>query len=135
GAAEEFKRGAAAGGDMRDFAGDAGLMDGGDGIATADNGSCARGGGGRDGFCDFEGAFGEGGHFEDTHGAVPDDGFASGDFCGVGGDCFWTDVEAHLIGRSGGDVDGFGASVGFEFGCDDVIDGQEQFEIALLGVG
>ena len=34
---EEFKRGATAGGDMRDFVRNAGLMDGSDGIPAADN--------------------------------------------------------------------------------------------------
>src|SRR5216683_4282944 len=71
--AEKFEGGAATGGDMRDFVGDAGLMDGGDGVTAADDGGGAAAGGGGDGSCHFERALREGGHFEDAHGTVPDD--------------------------------------------------------------
>src|SRR5262249_36879604 len=116
GAGQKFEGGAATGGDVRNFVGYTGLMDGGDRIASADNGGCTRCGCGSNGFCDCERASGEGRHFEDAHGTVPDDGFGFGDFGGVGGTCFRADIESHLISRSRGDVDCFGGSVGLEFG-------------------
>ena len=134
-AAQEFEGGAAAGGDVRDLVGNAGLVDGGYGIAAADDGGGAGGGRSGDGLGDFERAFGESGHFEDAHRTVPDDGLGFGDFGGVGSGRLGADVEAHLIGGRGGHVADRGCGVGFEFGRDDVVDREQELEIFLLGVG
>src|ERR1700683_2760557 len=92
---KEFKRRAAASGDVSDFVGYSGGVDGGYGIASpykgkrppvsgvggvvGGQGIAAAYDGNRaavvgDGVGDFESAFGEGRDFEDAHGAVPDDG-------------------------------------------------------------
>src|SRR2546429_2653327 len=77
-------------------------MDGGDGITAADNGSGATAGSRGDGFSYFESAFGESRHFEDTHWAVPDDGFGAGNFLSIGVDRFRADIETHpAFGRGG----------------------------------
>src|SRR5882757_7580667 len=75
---EEFEAGSSAGGDVGDLRGDAGLMDGGYGVSSSDD----SGGVGVVGYGvgDGVGALGEGGHLEDAHGAVPDDGVGVGDF-------------------------------------------------------
>src|SRR5580704_1003062 len=77
---KEFKRRAAASGDVSDFVGYSGGVDGGYGIASAYDGNSAAVVG--DGVGDFESAFGEGRDFEDAHGAVPDDGAGGGDGLG-----------------------------------------------------
>ena len=56
------------------LSGNAGLMDGGDGVAAANDGGGAAAGGCGHGFGHFQRAFRERGHFEDAHRAVPDDG-------------------------------------------------------------
>ncbi len=110
-------------------------MNGGDRIAAADDRSGAGGGCCGDGFGDFERAFGEGGHFEDAHRAVPDDGFGFGDFGGVGGDRLGADVEAHLVGGRRGNVADRCGRVGFELRRDDVVGRQQKLEIFRFGVG
>src|SRR5882724_2338813 len=130
---EKFKGSAASGGDMRDFVREAGVMNGCDGVAAADNGSSAGAGGGSDGFGDLERAFRERGHFEYAHGTVPDNGFCSGNFLTIGFDGFGTDVQAHPAVGCGGDGNGLRRGVRFEFRADDVIHGKQQCEFLLLG--
>ena len=96
---EELERGAAAGGDVGDAVGDAGLLDCGDGVAAADDGGGVCVGG--DGFGDGLGARGEGGHLKDAHGAVPEDGVGAGDFVGEEVDGFGADVEGHKSAGKG----------------------------------
>src|SRR5260370_32228329 len=111
--AEEFEGGAAAGRDVGDLVRYAGLVDGGYGVAATYDGYGATGGGGGDGFGDFESAFGEGGHFEYAHGAVPDDGLGGGNFLAKGVDGFGADVESHPAVGSGGDGNDFRRGAGF----------------------
>src|SRR6266403_2685040 len=92
--AEKFEGGATAGGDVRNFAGDAGLVDSGDGITAADDGGGAASGGRGNGFGYFESALRKSGHFEDAHGAVPDDSLGGGNFLAIGVDGFGADVQA-----------------------------------------
>src|SRR6266436_3576085 len=124
--AEEFEGGAAAGGDMRNFVGNAGLMDGGYGITATDNGSGAAAGGRGDGFGYLESAFGERGHFEYAHGTIPNDGFGGGNFLAIGVDGFRADIETHTAVGRGGNGNRFRGGVGFELGANDVVDGKEQ---------
>src|SRR6266853_726096 len=130
--AEEFEGGAAAGGDMRNFVGNAGLMDGGYGITATDNGSGAAAGGRGDGFGYLESAFGERGHFEYAHGTIPNDGFGGGNFLAIGVDGFRADIETHTAVGRGGNGNRFRGGVGFEFGANDVVDGKEQSEFSHL---
>ena len=76
---EKLERCTAAGGDVLDLVRHPGLLDGRDGIASADNGDgagilCQR-------LRDAGGAAGKGRHFKHPHGSVPDDGPGFGDFC------------------------------------------------------
>src|SRR5215472_6534376 len=94
-AAEKFERGAAAGRNVGNFTGNPRLLNRGDGISAANDGSGSSVGGGSDGFGNFQRALGEGRHLEDAHGAVPNDSFCRGDFLFVGLDGLRTDVQAH----------------------------------------
>ena len=114
---------------------DAGLMNGRDGIASADDGSGAGAGGGSDGSGDFKRAIRESRHFKDAHGAVPNDGLGPGNLSGEGGGSLWADIEPHLVGRRRSDVNSGSRSLGFEFWSNDVVDREKQLEISLLGVG
>ena len=122
---EEFEAGSASSGDVGDAVGDAGLLDGRDRVSASDDGggvvvAC-------DGCGDLVGAVGEGGHFEDTHGAVPDDGAGFGDLVFKERDGFGADVEGHGFGGEGagaGEELGFG--VGGELVREDVIDGKQE---------
>mmetsp|Transcript_33715 Transcript_33715/g.107745 ORF Transcript_33715/g.107745 Transcript_33715/m.107745 type:complete len:231 (+) Transcript_33715:307-999(+) len=76
---KEFEGGAAAGGDVGHLVGEAGLFDGGDGVAPADDGDGALGGDVDEGVADVERTLREGVHFEDAHGPVPDDRLALGE--------------------------------------------------------
>ncbi len=111
-----------------------GLVDGGYGIAA----SYDRGGPGSrrcgDRFGDFESAFGEGGHFEYAHWAVPDDRLGFRDFGGVCGSRLGADVEAHLVGRRGGDVADRCGRIGLEFRRDDMIGWKHQLEVFRFGI-
>src|SRR5947199_404874 len=110
-------------------------VDGGDGIAAANDGSGATRGSRGDGFGYFESSFGERGHLEYAHGAVPDDGFGGGNFLAVGVDGFRADVETHpTVGRCG-NGNRFRGGVRFEFSANDVIDGKKQGEFFLLSFG
>ena len=119
---------------MRNSAGHAGLVNGGDGIASADDRRRACAGCGRDGSRDFERSIRESRHLENAHGAVPNDGPGARNFRGERGGGLGADIEAHLIGRRRSDVYGGGGRVGFKFGGDDVVDGKHEPTIVLLGV-
>ena len=67
---QEFKRGSTAGGNVRDFVGDAGSIHSGHGIASSDDRGRARIF--RDGVSDLERALGEWRQFEHAHRSVPD---------------------------------------------------------------
>src|SRR6266849_2520432 len=106
---KEFERSAAAGGNVRDARGNAGLVSGSDRIASADDGRGAGIGCSRDGLGDFERAFGKSGHFKDAHRTVPDNGFGAGNFGAIRRDGFRADVQTHLVGGNcGGIVNGGG---------------------------
>src|ERR1035438_9456272 len=130
---EEFEAGAAAGGDVGDLVCYAGLVDGGDGIAAADDGDgclvgCDRLG---DGVC----ADGEFGKFEDAGGAVPNDCAGGGDDFLNGGDGLGSDVEALPVG---GEVDrsvpGLGFGIGRETVGEDIVDGEQELNAFCLGL-
>src|SRR5438105_4385789 len=100
--AEKFEGGAAPSRNMRDFVGHARLAHGGNRVSSPDDRSCAAGGGFGNGFSDFEGALGEGGHLENAHRTVPDNRFGTGDFLFVGFNRFRAYVQAHPPIRGGG---------------------------------
>src|SRR5437868_1584292 len=112
----EKKARAAAGRDVGDFISYTRLMDGSDGIAAADDGSCAGGGGVGNGFGNFKRALGKGGHLENTHGAVPDNRFRSSKFLLIRFDCFRANIQAHPAIRSVVHGNNFRDGVGFEIG-------------------
>src|SRR5882762_9634530 len=124
---------AAAGGDMGNFVGEAGLMNGCDGIAAADDRSGAGACSGSDSPGNLERAFRECGQLEYAHGTVPDDGFCGGNFLAIGFDGLGTDIQAHPAVGCGGDGNGLRRGVRFEFRADDVIDGKQEREFLLLG--
>ncbi len=122
---EEFEAGAAAGGDVGDLVGYAGLVDGDDRIAAADDGDGGLVGG--NGVGDGVGADGEAGELEDAGGAVPHDGAGVGDDFFDGRDGFGADVEALPVGGEVfRGVPGLGLGVGGEVVGEDVVDGQQQ---------
>jgi len=131
---EEFEGGSAARGDVGDLVGDAGFLDGGDGVSAADDGGGVSVGG--DGFGDGVCAVGEGGELEDAHGAVPDDGVGVGDGDGEELDGFGTDVESHFVlGEGAGAGEGLGVGVGREAVGEDMVGGEEKFDAVLFGFG
>ncbi len=70
--------------------GQAGEVDGGNRVAAADDRHCAAVG---DGFSHAEGAFGEVGHFEHAHRAIPDDRAGAGEGEGKCLDRGGTDIQ------------------------------------------
>ncbi len=131
---EEFEAGAAAGGDVGDLVGYAGLVDGRDGVAAADDGNgCLVGG---HGLGDGVGADGEAGELEDAGGAVPHDGAGGGDDLLNGGDGLGTDVEALPVGGEvDGGVPGLGFGVGGEAVGEHVIDGEQDLHALGFALG
>ena len=88
-----------------------------------------------DGVGDGVGALGEGGHLEDAHGAVPDDGAGVGDLGFEERDGFGADVEGHEIGGEGlGAFVELGFGVGGELVGEDVIDGQKEADAFGFGL-
>ena len=81
----------------------------------------------RDGVGDGIGAVSEGGHLEDAHGAIPDDGAGVGDLVGEQLDRGGADVEGHKVGGEGVSAgeDGRGGVCGELIG-EDVIGGKEE---------
>src|ERR1019366_4385658 len=125
---QKFQRGAAAGGNVSDLVGYAGGFDGGYGISAAYN----RSGSGivRDGLGNLESAFGKRRQFENAHGTIPDDGAGARYFFGKCLDGFGADVECHHVGRDGLAVaNEFGQGARFDSIGDDVIGGQQEFEL------
>src|SRR5208282_261436 len=113
---------------MGDPVGDAGGLYGGYGISAAYD----RRGSGifRHGLGDLERATGKGRHFENSHGAVPDDGSGGCDFIGKHFDRLRADIERHhVIGDGLAPADDFGQGAGFDAICNDVIGGQQELEL------
>lgn len=126
---EELEGGAASGGDVADFLGEAELLDRRGGVAATDD---ADAGGVGEGLSDALGAGLEGGHFENAHRAIPDDGACAEDDFAEGGDGLGANVGAklvvgELIGRNYGRGRGFG-----ELGGGDDIDGEGDL-VTMLG--
>ena len=119
---------------MGDFVGDAEFFGGGGGVAASDDrdGTCC-GGGGDGGGHGFR-AFGKFFEFEDAGGAVPDDGFRTGDGGGEDLAGFWSAVEAfESIGDAGCVISVAGFSIGREGGGCDVIDWQVNLNATGFG--
>ena len=131
---EELKARSAAGGDVGDLVGHAGLLDGGDRVSSANDagGVLIRG----DGLGDRVRTLGEGGHLEDAHRAVPDDGDGVGDLLLEEVDGGWANVESHEVGREGTVAgEDLRLRVGGELVGEDVIDGQQKVDALLLRLG
>ena len=127
--AQKFERSAAAGRDVRNFAGNAGLVDGGHGIAAAYDGGGAGHSGCGDSFSNLQGALAKAGISKTPIGPFQTMVFALEISGGEQRDGLRADVEAHLIVRSGGYVDSGGRGVGFELGRDDVVNRKKKLEI------
>ena len=85
---------------------------------------------------DGVGAVGEGGHLEDAHGAVPDDGAGVGDLVFEERDGFGADVEGHEVGGEGAVAgEDLGVGVGGELVGEDVVDGEEEADALGFGLG
>src|ERR1035441_7538874 len=113
---------------MGDLVGYAGGFDGGHGVSAPND----RRGSGifRHGMSDLEGAFSKGRHFENAHGAVPDNGAGAGYLFRKRLDRSRADIEGHHVGRDGlAAVDNFGQGAGFDAVGNDVIGGQEELEL------
>src|SRR6267378_323618 len=73
----------------------------------------------------FERPLRESGHFEYSHGTVPDDGLRRGNFLAIGVDSLGTDIEPHPAVGGCGDGNSLRGGIGLEFGADDVINGKK----------
>src|SRR5262245_24866625 len=105
---------------MRDPIGDAGLVDGGNGIAAADDRGAFYLG---DGASNRVRATRESGNLEDTHGTVPDNGLGILDHARVQRNRLRADVETHPIANLRvADVEDFALCSGVELVRDDMID-------------
>mmetsp|Transcript_22844 Transcript_22844/g.70879 ORF Transcript_22844/g.70879 Transcript_22844/m.70879 type:complete len:245 (-) Transcript_22844:735-1469(-) len=138
GAAEELERGAAAGAHVRHLGGDAHLLDGGDGVAAADDAGAAGAGELGELGGDGERALGEGIKFEDAEGAVPDDGLGGGERVGNGRDGGRPRVEAHPAladAAAVGEGDDLVLRIRLEFRGGDDVRGHDQRHAELLGLG
>lgn len=127
---DEFEGGTAAGGDVGDFVIETELTDGSCGVTAADN-SDAFGFGQSVG--DGDGAGGITRIFENTHGAIPEDGFGCFNDVAVKFTGFGTDIETHLT--FGEVIDDFAGGGVIEGGGNDVINGQEEFALAAGSFG
>ena len=120
---------------MAHLGGQAALVHGADGVASADDGDGAilLGGLGH-GLADAEGALGEVAHLEAAHGAVPDDGLGLGDEVGVFLDGLGADVQRHEVG---GDfiIHGGDGGLVVELVGGQVVHGQDELHAVGLGVG
>src|SRR5271157_3468158 len=113
---------------MGDLVGYAGGFDGGYGVSTAYD----RSGSGifGHGLGDLEGASRKRRHFENTHGAVPEDGAGARDFFGKRLDRSRADIERHHVGGDGFALaDEFDQGAGVDAVGDDVIGGQQELEL------
>src|SRR5690348_3611890 len=100
---QELQGRSAAGGDMTDFVGQAKLLDGGRGIAAADDRGGALPRGVRDGLGDLPGACSKRRLFEYTHRPVPHDRLGAADLVLIARDSLRADVETGLsIGNGAG---------------------------------
>src|SRR5208282_1238221 len=87
----------------------------------------------RHGVGDLEGALGKRRHFENAHGAVPDDGTSSGYLFGKRLDRLRADIKGHHVGGDGlAGADDFRHRSGLNTVGDDVIGGQQEFELMGL---
>src|SRR5690606_33117795 len=124
-ALDVLEHGAAAGGDVADGLGQAGLVERGHRVAAADDREGAAGGGLGEGAGDGEGALGERGHLEHPHRAVPDHRRGVPDHLGVAGARGGADVHAHpTVGDLA--LDHPRRGVGGEAVGDDVVGGEEE---------
>ena len=122
---EEFEAGSTARGDVSDAVGDAGLLDGCDRVSAADDGGGVVVAGDCHG--NLVSAAGEGGHLEDAHGAVPDNGAGFGDLVFEERDGLGADVEGHPLGGKGAILtEDLGLGIGGELVGEDVVDGKEE---------
>ena len=134
-ALEELQAGPAAGGDVAELVLDLVVGSNGGSVTTADDDDLALGASLDGGVHGALGAVGELLHLEDTGGTVPQDGLGLVDGSLVELDGLLAAVEAHpavgntgLVG-GGGSVGGRAESVG-----GDVVDGQDELDVVLLGL-
>jgi hypothetical protein len=122
---EEFQAGSAARRDVGDTISDAGLLNSSDRVSAADDGGGVVVAG--DSCGDLVRAAGEGGHLEDAHGSVPDDGAGFGDLVLKDRDGLGADVEGHpLFGEGTFAGEGLGLGVRGELVGEDVVYRQKE---------
>ena len=134
-ALHELEGGSATGGDVGHVTGTAGLLAGGDGVTTTDDGdgTLLLGEVGKD-VNNAEGSLGELLDLEDAHGSVHDDGLAVGEelLLLLGG--LGTVVKAHPAIGDGIGGDGLGVGIGGELVSDNDVGGEEDGLAKLLGL-
>ena len=134
-ALQKLKRGTTTGGNVAELVLGAVLGRDGGGVTTTDDDDGAVLGGLDDSVQGVLGAAGEGLHLEDTAGAVPQDGLGLGDSLLVELNALLADVQAHVAVGDALGVGGLtGLSIGGELVGDDVVDGEDQLDVVLLGL-
>src|SRR5712671_33500 len=93
---QKLQRSSAACGDMRNFVGQARLMDCGNRISAADDGG--RAAVSRDGLGDLHGSPSEGGNLKNAHRTIPHDRLGAGDLFAENRNRLRTNIQAHLVG-------------------------------------
>ena len=107
----------------------ASLFDGGDGVATTDDGDTVQVG---QSVRDRKGTLGEGVHFKHAHRTVPDDRLALVQFLLEGGDGVRSDVQTHPAIRDRVDGDNLRVGIRGELVRDDDVSRQEQLDALLF---
>ena len=117
---------------MGHLGGEAGLLDGGDGVTTANDGDAALAGELGEGGGNSVGALGEGVELEDTHGAVPDDGLAVSEASLELSDGLRSDIKTHPALRDLVNINDLSRGISGELISDDDVGGEVELD-ALLG--
>src|SRR5882724_2494012 len=130
---QKLQGSSAACGDMRNFVGQARLMDCGNRISATDDGR--RAAVSRDGLGDLHGTPSEGRNLKNAHRTVPHDRLGAGDLFAESHNRLRTNVQPHLVGWNallGLDGLSFGGSVNFF--CHHIVQRQTQPDVLTFGV-
>ena len=134
-ALEKLERGTATGRDVRDLVLDLVLGSDGSGVTTADDDDGAGLGGVDSGIEGLLGGVGEGLELEDTGGTVPEDGLGLRNGGLVELDGLGADIQTHVaVGDTGGISGSSDLGVGGELVGSDVVDGEDDLDVVLLGL-
>ena len=117
---------------MAHLVGETGFFHSGNTVAAADDGDTAIGFDFSNRIADAESTFVEFLHFEAAHRSVPDNSLGGFDGFAVKFDSFRTDIEAHPVVIDI-ETDNFGVGFGIEFVGFNAVDGEQEFDTALVG--